>query len=110
MPRAGVRLLRPSGPLPRLSWRGQIFDVILALGLGLAALLAGDHGDMGRQSPVVVYDPDYPMMVPAGPEPFLPIERDQAGWTVVLFLAVVLPLMFRRRYPLAALWVVLFTA
>ena len=31
--RAGVRLLlRPSGPLPPLSRRGQIFDVVLALG------------------------------------------------------------------------------
>ncbi len=100
--RDGVRLLlRPSGPLPRLSWRGQIFDVIVALGLGLAAILVGDEGDVERRSPVVVYDPGHPMQVPATPvpEPFLPIEHDQAGWTVVMLLVVVLPLVFRRRWP-----------
>ncbi len=111
--RDGVRLLlRPSGPLPRLSWRGQIFDVIVALGLGLAAILVGDEGDVERRSPVVVYDPGHPMQVPATPvpEPFLPIEHDQAGWTVVMLLVVVLPLVFRRRYPLVVLWIVLGTA
>ena len=108
--RAGVRLLlRPSGPLPPLSWRGQIFDVVVALSLGLAAILAGDDGDVERRSPVVVYDPGYPMQVPAPPvaEPFLPIEHDQAGWTVVMFLVAVAPLVFRRRYPLAVLLIVL---
>lgn len=111
--RAGVRLLRPSGPLPPLSWRGQIFDVILALGLGLAAILAGDdEGDVERRGPVVPFDPDHPVPGPARPvpEPFLPIEHDQAGLTVVMFLVVVLPLVFRRRYPLAVLWIVLGTA
>ena len=44
------------------------------------------------------------------PEPFLPIEHDQAGWTVVMLLVVVLPLVLRRRYPLAVLWIVLGTA
>jgi signal transduction histidine kinase len=108
--RAGVRLLlRPSGPLPPLTWRGQIFDLIVAVSLALAAVVGGDDGDLERRSPVVVNDPGYPMQVPARPvaEPFLPIEHDQAGWTVVMFLAVVLPLVLRRRYPLAVLWVVL---
>ena len=105
-------LLRPSGPLPPLSRRGQVFDVILALGLGLAAIVAGGDGDVERRSPV---DSDHGR--PPGRRvptrcrtPFLPIEHDQAGWTVVLLLAVVLPLVFRRRYPLAVLWVVLVMA
>jgi len=111
--RAGVRLLlRPSGPLPRLSWRGQTFDVIVALGLLLAAILAGDNEDVGRRAPVVVYGPGHPTEVPAPPvaEPFLPFEHAQTGWTVVMLLVVALPLVFRRRYPLAVLWVVLGTA
>jgi len=113
--RDGVLLvLRPSGTLPRLSWRGQIFDVIVALSLGLAAIVAGDNRDAEYRPPVTV-DHGYPGQVPEVPapgarpvpEPFLPIEHDQAGWTALLFLVVVLPLVFRRRYPLAVLWAVL---
>ena len=112
--RDGVRLLRPSGTLPRLSWRGQIFDVIVALSLGLAAIIAGGNGDAEYRPPATV-DHGYPGPVPEipaigarpVPEPFLPFEHDQAGWTALLFLAVVLPLVFRRRYPLAVLWAVL---
>jgi signal transduction histidine kinase len=110
--REGVRLLlRASDPLPRLSWRGQMFDVMVALGLLLAAILAGGGDDVERRAPVVA-DPGYPMLVPSRPvpEPFLPIEHDQAGWTLVMLFVVVLPLVFRRRYPLAALWIVLGTA
>lgn len=101
-------LMRPSGVLPLLSRRGQIFDVILALGLLLTAIALGEEGDAEHPARVDVYDRDYPMGVPVRPvpDPFLPIEHDQAGWTFVMFL-VVLPLMFRRRAPLAVLWIVL---
>jgi signal transduction histidine kinase len=48
--------------------------------------------------------------VPAQPgvfsEPFLPIQHDQ-GAAAVLLLFVVLPLVLRRRCPLAVLWIVL---
>lgn len=112
--RDGVRqLLRPSGTLPPLSWRGQIFDVMLALGLLLAAFAFADSGDTSAERRIsVVVDPGYPMQIPARPvpEPFLPIDQGEAGWTVVTFLVVVLPLMLRRRYPLAMLWIVLGTA
>jgi signal transduction histidine kinase len=106
--RAGIRLImRPSGELPPLSRRGQIFDVLLALGLGLAALtFSGDGGD--REAPNVVFVPGDPPGVLR--EPFLPIERDQVGLAVLLMLVVVLPLVLRRRYPLAVLWVVLASA
>ena len=102
--RAGIRaLLRPSGELPPLSRRGQIFDVVLALGLGLVALKFSGDGD--REAPNVVFpagDPDGVLR-----EPFLPIERDQVGLADLLMLVLVLPLVLRRRYPLAVLWVVL---
>ena len=115
--RDGVRqlrllLLRPSDPLPPLSWRGQVFDVIVALGLGLAAILASDDDDAERRSPFTEPYPDRPMWVPEGPgaPPFLPIGPDRAGSTVVMLFVVVLPLVFRRRYPLVVLWIVLGTA
>ncbi len=104
--RAGVRLLlRPSGELPRLSRRGQIFDVVLALGLGFAALKfsGGDGGD--RPAPDVIFVPGEPPGLLR--EPFPPIDRDHVGLAVLLMLVVVLPLVLRRRYPLAVLWVVL---
>ena len=105
------RLLRPSGPLPPLSRRGQLFDVAVALGLLLTAILASGDDEVARPR-VSGEGPDplpLPPMRPA-PDPFLPIESDQTGWTVVMLLVVVLPLVFRRRLPLAMLWVVLLTA
>ena len=105
--RAGVRLLlRPSGSLPRLSWRGQVFDVIVVLGLLLAAIQAG--GDDRPRPPDVGYDQWQPVPVPPGPlrEPFLRFEHDQTLSAVVMLL-MVLPLVLRRRYPLAVLWIVL---
>jgi signal transduction histidine kinase len=107
--RAGVRLLlRPSGELPPLSWRGQIFDVVLALGLGFAALKfsGGDGGD--RPAPDVVFVPGEPPGLLR--EPFPPIDQDHVGLAVLLMLVVVLPLVLRRRYPLAVLWIVLAVA
>lgn len=108
-----VRLaLRPSDPLPRLSRRSQMFDLATALGLGLTAILNGDGGDARHEVHRVDIGPDKPGPAPERPmaEPFLPIEPDQADWTVVMLLVVVLPLVFRRRYPLIVLWCVLGTA
>ncbi|MBB5874295.1 signal transduction histidine kinase [Allocatelliglobosispora scoriae] len=107
--RDGIRLLRPSGPMPPLSGRDQIFDVVLALSLLILAILGGDEsGDAEYRGPVEV-DPGFPPGLPPihrVAEPFLPIEHEQTGWSLVMFL-VVLPLVFRRRFPLAMLWVVL---
>jgi signal transduction histidine kinase len=111
--RAGVRAVtRPAGPLPPLSRRGRIFDAVLALGLGLAAIQAGDSGINDR--PQVLNCPGQEVLgAPVAPcepvwPPFLPVENDQlTARTVVLLLLVVLPLVFRRRYPLGVLWVVL---
>ncbi|MBB4763953.1 signal transduction histidine kinase [Actinoplanes digitatis] len=109
---AARRLLQPSGTLPRQSWRGWAFDVILALSLALAAIAAGG-GDVPdrRPEPVIIYDPAYPPPMPPipGRELFLPIEEQQSGWGFVMLL-VVLPLVFRRRYPLAVLWAVMIMA
>jgi signal transduction histidine kinase len=113
--KAGLKLLRPSDSLPRLTWRGQVLDVVVALSLFVAAVSeGGGDGDVERhQGPVVVINPDHPVQVatPRQPlEPFLPIDHGQAQLTVVMILVVALPLVFRRRYPLAVLWTVLGTA
>jgi signal transduction histidine kinase len=104
-------LLRRSGPLPPLTRRGKLFDAMVALALLLAATLFSDGNDDGDRGAAYIVDPG-PMMAPAAPppDPFLPIDDSQTGWTVLLFLVVVLPLVLRRRYPLAMLWVVLGTA
>jgi len=114
---AAIRsLARPVSSLPPLSRRGWVFDALVALGLALVALQAGDvgHGDakVTRYGPV---DPSLPFpdapIRPLPPDqvwpPFLPVEDDGTGWTTVLLVLVVLPLLFRRRYPLGALWVLL---
>nr|MDT0660014.1 histidine kinase [Micromonospora sp. DSM 115978] len=127
---AGIRsLARPVGPLPPLSRRGQVFDALVALGLGLLAVQAGDAGSGDRPAPFrVEFAPDvadpsagrtspFPPPPPEPPlppdpvwPPFLPVEDDGSGWTAVLLLLVALPLVFRRRFPLGVLWVVLATA
>jgi signal transduction histidine kinase len=114
--RAGVRALaRPdSGALPPLSRRGQLFDVILALGLGLVAVQAGNSDADDRPQPyaVEVEPGEVARRLPAPPSdpvwpPFLPIEDDRSAWTVALLLLVVTPLVFRRRFPLGVLCVTL---
>ncbi|MFC7482456.1 sensor histidine kinase [Luedemannella flava] len=117
------RLLAPSGTLPPLSWRGQLFDALVALALLLAAVAQGDGGDSPQRTTMVPYVPEpldpvapptppVPPVPPAArpvPEPFLPIDHDRTTATVFVLALVVLPLVFRRRYPLAMLWVVLGT-
>jgi signal transduction histidine kinase len=104
-------LLRSSGPLSPLSRRGQVFDVIVALCLVVVAAIAGED-DTNYRAGEIVMDPREPPLAPSPPlpGPFLPIEHDQTGWTVLLFLVVALPLVVRRRYPLAVLWIVLVMA
>ena len=112
---AGIRsLARPVGPLPPLSRRGQVFDALVALGLGLLAIQAGDSGPGDRPAPTHVEIRSVERMRPEPPvppepvwPPFLPVEDDGTGWTTVLLLLVALPLVFRRRYPLGVLWVLL---
>jgi signal transduction histidine kinase len=100
--------LRPSAPLPPQTRRGAMFDAFLALGLYLLAIQAGDDDAGERQVRITPPGVDRPEP-PAIREPFPRIEDEQPGWPVVMLLAV-LPLMFRRRWPLAVLWVVVLIA
>jgi signal transduction histidine kinase len=108
--RTGWRaLLRRSGPPPKPTVRGQVFDVALALGLALIAIRAGGGDEPQRPYRVEMPGPGLPP--PRPPEavwpPFLPIEPDRSEGTILLLLLVVAPLVLRRRYPLAVLWTVL---
>ncbi|MBB4741678.1 signal transduction histidine kinase [Actinoplanes octamycinicus] len=95
------RLLRRDGTLPRLTWRGQVLDVLIALSLMLAAVSAGDH-------PKVVLDQ---RPHPGVPDPglFVPIQENDSAEVFFGLLLVVAPLVFRRRRPLTVLWIVLAT-
>ncbi|GAA4896998.1 sensor histidine kinase [Stackebrandtia albiflava] len=101
-----VGSLRPSGPPPRPTVRGRLFDVSVAVVLWLLAVLAAEEDD----APQRVEGADAPSEVHTGrPEPFLPIEEGPTGWPL-LMVAVVAPLVLRRRLPLAMLWTVMAVA
>ncbi|GIH06875.1 hypothetical protein Rhe02_49420 [Rhizocola hellebori] len=103
------QLVRPSGPLPPLTRRGQLFDLFLALGLGLAAFLDADGGDAEYRGPTYFPNIEVPAVPLPGAEPFDAHEPDQATLMLVMLL-VVMPLVLRRRYPLTMLWAVLILA
>ncbi|SHN43527.1 sensor histidine kinase [Cryptosporangium aurantiacum] len=107
------RALRRSGPLPPLSRHNWLFDLGLAFGLGLIAILT--LGEDGPDQPARRVGPDG--FEPLPPEPVRPpIEPDEtAPWSdwsgqALMCVLIVAPLVFRRRYPLSMLWVVLVTA
>ena len=103
---AARRVLRPAGTLPPLSRRGQVLDILLALGLAVLAIAAGGD-DAAEPRRAEVFDPAVPRP-PSGV--FLPVAEDHHAAAFLLMLVVVAPLAYRRRYPLAVLWIVLLVA
>ncbi|WP_245757079.1 sensor histidine kinase [Amycolatopsis xylanica] len=84
--------MRPAGQPPRLTWRGRLFDVVFALVLAAMAVHYTLDNLLGLISP--------PRRVsPLAPGDWIPL--------IAVGLAGTVPLMFRRRYPLAVLWLVL---
>ncbi|MFG1658411.1 sensor histidine kinase [Micromonospora chersina] len=111
------QLLRSSGPLPRPSRRAQVFDAVLALGLSLVAIQAsygvsstsvtGDVAVPGGPNPP---DPPIPLEPADTPESYVPaLAEHHLIWAIAMLL-IAAPLAVRRRYPLAALWIVMGTA
>ena len=110
-----TRALRRSGPPPRPTRRNWVFDGLLVAVFMVAALsgtdITGHLFDTNRDMPHMVYQPDPlggPVAVPVPPVPPEP-GADPAGpqgpgWIAV---AAILPLLVRRRYPLATLSVIL---
>ncbi|TDB74220.1 sensor histidine kinase [Micromonospora sp. KC721] len=105
------QLRRPSGPLPRPSPRSRAFDALLALGISLVAI----HGGYGvYPRPAVESDsreaPPFPLEPPDRLGMDIPaLAQHRIAWVIVM-LAIAAPLVARRRYPLAMLWVVMCTA
>lgn len=116
-----AELWRVSGPLPKLSQWAWAADAVLALLLTVAtvdsALRRGD-----TTAPVEMLPPDQPTdrypTVPdlpglPGPQPHPPMDQfypETTWWQVGLAVLVALPLLTRRRYPLASLWIIVAVA
>ncbi|WP_433274654.1 sensor histidine kinase [Actinosynnema sp. CS-041913] len=90
------RLWAPTGPPPRPTVRGQVFDAVLALVLCVAAVeYAINPPDL----------PDVPI-IPGVPRRPFPVEQDEWRGTVLPALLASGLLAVRRRYPLTVLWTV----
>ncbi|MFG1922228.1 sensor histidine kinase [Cryptosporangium sp. NPDC048952] len=97
--------------------RTWLFDVGLALSVALLAIITYDHADdvafLPREVPYVPGRPGRPVPpvpLPPGPEIVDPPSGLEWASAALLLLFIAAPLVFRRRYPLSALWVVLATA
>lgn len=97
--RDGVRsLLRPSGPLPRLTWRNRLFDTVLAAVVGITMIYYVLDNLWGEGHQFTTLSP---LGQPTG----------AGDWILLLCLAVLMsaPLALRRRHPLTVLWIVMGT-
>ncbi|WP_312033780.1 histidine kinase [Actinoplanes sp. TBRC 11911] len=105
-----ARALRRSGPQPRLTRRNWAFDGLLVAVFIVAALsgtdITGHLFDTTSDAVQVLPPPDLPGLPPV-PIPYgvgVPTDPQGPGWIAV---AAILPLLVRRRYPLATLMVIL---
>jgi signal transduction histidine kinase len=109
---AGVAALRRVAlPSPRLSRWAWTADAVLALTLAVGTV----DGALGRDSSTDSWTPPSvpatPPGVPAPPAPPVGLITHHYGaahpWQLLLAVLATLPLVARRRYPLAASWVVI---
>ncbi|MFC4998963.1 sensor histidine kinase [Dactylosporangium cerinum] len=113
-----AELRRVTGPPLKLSRWAWAADAVLALVLTIATVdSARNRGD--EHTPIYVPPDKFPVApeVPQLPEfrhepPFGPdaFPAGAAGWQLVLVAFTALPLVTRRRYPLASLWIIVFVA
>ena len=112
--RRGVRewVLRRRGTTEQLSRRSWLLDIGLAAGLALVAILSHDQSDQPdfRQ----LDGPGSAPQPPLFPDPRAELADQTSTWDwagpALLIVLMAAPLVFRRRYPLSTLWVVLLTA
>ncbi len=106
-----AELWRVTGPTPKLSRWAWAADAVLALVLTIASVQSAmNRGD--QRAPTEVFPHE---RFPAPPElpdlrmPPQPLAEyaDVTGWQLLLVVLTALPLLTRRRYPLASLWVIL---
>ncbi|MEV8400375.1 sensor histidine kinase [Streptomyces niveus] len=93
---AARSLLRPTGPLPRPTWRNRLFDLGLAavVGVTMVYYVLDNLWWEGNQ-----FANTSPLGQPTGP----------GDWALLLSLAVLAsaPLVLRRIHPLTVLWIVM---
>lgn len=93
---AAGSLLRPTGPLPRPTWRNRLFDLGLAavVGVTMTYYVLDNLWWEGNQ-----FANTSPLGQPTGP----------GDWVLLLSLAVLAsaPLVLRRIHPLTVLWIVM---
>ena len=105
-----LRVLRPEGPQPRLTRRNWAFDVLLVVVFIVVALsgtdITGHLFETTSDGAMVVRIPEIQGVpaIPVPPYEAQPINPQGPGWIAV---AAILPLLLRRRYPLATLMVIL---
>ncbi|MEU8819742.1 histidine kinase [Actinoplanes sp. NPDC048796] len=116
MPLLLARALRRSGPQPRMTRRNWVFDALLVVvfvavalgGTNITEHLFDTTNDVAMMVPPPDL-PDLPDIPPSHGAPVTPYENDlrdpqSPGWIAI---AAILPLLLRRRYPLATLSVIL---
>ena len=112
--RAGLVLLRrATGPVPRLSRWAWAADAFLALAVAAGTLSSALHRSYGDGDLQNFYPQPGPG-VPPDAVPFPPVapyfeigDNNAEPWQVMLAVLTALPLLARRRYPLATFWTVL---
>jgi signal transduction histidine kinase len=105
----GLAALRGSGDQPpRLSRWAWAADAILAVVLTVGTLDGAMSPDPGHSVMVrnTTAGPDVPV-APVPPGGFIQYHGATPAWQYVLAVLAALPLVLRRRYPLATFWVVI---
>ncbi|MCX5408810.1 histidine kinase [Streptomyces sp. NBC_00335] len=108
-----ARDLRPAGAPPRLSRPSWAFDSVIALVLAVYTVI----GDLNRSYVEAQAGPDVAVPPPARlpsppavPHPVPVVEHTLPPvepWELLAAVLTALPLLMRRRYPLAAYWAVM---
>ncbi|MCZ7438113.1 sensor histidine kinase [Micromonospora sp. WMMC241] len=97
-----MRSIAAVGPLPRPGWRALLLDGALAAALGFACFQAATDDVADTRVP-----PPLPPLVPPEVAPAAP--GSSLGALLLVFVLCA-PLVLRRRYPLAVLWVTMAAA
>ncbi|SCG64597.1 sensor histidine kinase [Micromonospora humi] len=103
-----MRSIKAVGPLPRPGWRALLLDGALAAALGLACFQAATDAATPApplHPPASPHPPAPPLLVPEAPAP----PGSTLGALLLVFVLCA-PLVLRRRYPLAVLWVTMAAA
>jgi signal transduction histidine kinase len=98
--RRGLAYVTSAGRRPEPTWRGVIFDVLLAVVGTVAVLVVGTR----PTAPTMAFS------IYQGAVLVAPAHQPTSGGTMVLLALTTVPLAFRRVRPLSAFWIVVVAA